>query len=274
MTTEAARALEAILMVAPEPVETNLLAQLLEVSQEQIEQLATDLQAGYDAEGRGFMIARIAGGYRFQSHPDLAPYVERFVLEGQSARMSAAALETLAIVAYKQPLSRSQIAAIRGVNVDGVMRTLQQRGYIEEVARDPGPGQAVLFGTTREFLARLGLDTIDDLPSVADLMPGADVVEALEQGLRAEPLTLPVTDDDDRADEAGDEANRADEARGEEDVEDDVTVSSGVDVVDDAADVPDAIEEPAWMREHAPSTPGSDVDEPDPSDAPSSTSVE
>jgi segregation and condensation protein B len=132
----------------------------------------------------------------------------------------------------------------------------------------------VLFGTTREFLARLGLDTIDDLPSVADLMPGADVVEALEQGLRAEPLTLPVTDDDDRADEAGDEANRADEARGEEDVEDDVTVSSGVDVVDDAADVPDAIEEPAWMREHAPSTPGSDVDEPDPSDAPSSTSVE
>ena len=274
MTTEAARALEAILMVAPEPVETNLLAQLLEVSQEQIEQLATDLQAGYDAEGRGFMIARIAGGYRFQSHPDLAPYVERFVLEGQSARLSSAALETLAIVAYKQPLSRAQIAAIRGVNVDGVMRTLQQRGYIEEVARDPGPGQAVLFGTTREFLARLGLDTIDDLPSVADLMPGADVVEALEQGLRAEPLTLPVTDNDDRADEAGDEANRADEARGEEDVEDDVTVSSGVDVVDDAADVPDAIEEPAWMREHAPSTPGSDVDEPDPSDAPSSTSVE
>ena len=105
------------------------------------------------------MLVRVAGGYRFQSHPDLAPYVERFVLEGQSARLSAAALETLAIVAYKQPVSRAQIAAIRGVNVDGVMRTLQQRGYIEEVARDPGPGQAVLYGTTRLFLERLGLDS-------------------------------------------------------------------------------------------------------------------
>jgi segregation and condensation protein B len=196
MTNEAARALEAILMVAPEPVDAHLLAQLLEVSQEQVEQLATDLQAAYDAEGRGFLIARVAGGYRYQSHPELAPYVERFVLEGQSARLSSAALETLAIVAYKQPLSRAQVAAIRGVNVDGVMRTLQQRGYIEEVARDPGPGQAVLFGTTREFLARLGLDTLDDLPSVADLVPGPDVVEALEQGLRAEPLVVaaPVED--------------------------------------------------------------------------------
>lgn len=188
---EAARALEAILMVAPDPVETHLLAQLLEVSQEQVEQLTGELQAEYEAEGRGFVIAKVAGGYRFQSHPALSPYVERFVLEGQSARLSSAALETLAIVAYKQPLSRAQVAAIRGVNVDGVMRTLQQRGYIEEVARDPGPGQAVLFGTTREFLARLGLDTLDDLPSVAELIPGADVVEALEQGLRAEPPEPP-----------------------------------------------------------------------------------
>ena len=181
---------------------------------------------------------------------------------------------TLAIVAYKQPLSRAQIAAIRGVNVDGVMRTLQQRGYIEEVARDPGPGQAVLFGTTREFLARLGLDTIDDLPSVADLMPGADVVEALEQGLRAEPLTLPVTDDDDRADEAGDEANRADEARGEEDVEDDVTVSSGVESWTMRPTCPTPSRSRRGCASTRPPTPGSDVDEPDPSDVPSSTSVE
>jgi len=279
--TEAARALEAILMVAPEPVDTNLLAQLLEVSQEQVEQLAADLQAGYDADGRGFMIARVAGGYRFQSHPDLAPYVERFVLEGQSARMSSAALETLAIVAYKQPLSRAQIAAIRGVNVDGVMRTLQQRDLIEEVARDPGPGQAVLFGTTREFLARLGLDTIDDLPPVADLMPGADVVEALEQGLRAEPLTLPTADH-----EAGDEAPvdeapvdvaqdaESIEAEPSEPVVGDPSAAFGV----DPADVPEAIEEPTWMREPAPADPeSSDVDvhdTSDPSDAPSSTSVE
>ena len=132
-------------------------------------------------------VARVAGGYRFQSAPDLAAHVERFVLEGQTARLSAAALETLAIVAYKQPLSRGQIAAIRGVNVDGVLRTLQQRGFVAEVGRDPGPGTATLFGTTPLFLERLGLDGIADLPPLGDFVPGADVVEILEQGLRPSP---------------------------------------------------------------------------------------
>jgi segregation and condensation protein B len=130
------------------------------------------------------VLVKIAGGWRYQTAPDLAAYVERFALEGQSARMSAAALETLAIVAYKQPLSRAQISAIRGVNVDGVMRTLQQRGYIEEVARDPGPGQAVLFGTTTLFLEKLGISSLDDLPPLGEFVPSAEVVEALEQGLR------------------------------------------------------------------------------------------
>jgi segregation and condensation protein B len=148
--------------------------------------MCAELQASYETEDRGFVLVRVAGGFRFQSHPDLAPYVERFVLEGQSARMSAAALETLAIVAYKQPVSRAQIAAIRGVNVDGVMRTLQQRGYIEEVARDPGPGQAVLYGTTRSFREKLGLDTLEDLPPLGDFVPGPEMVEALEHGLRPE----------------------------------------------------------------------------------------
>jgi len=181
---EEQRAIEAILMVAEDPVEPGLLAQLLEVPVERVEQMCAELAESYVTEDRGFVLARVAGGFRFQSHPDLAPYVERFVLEGQSARMSAAALETLAIVAYKQPVSRAQIAAIRGVNVDGVMRTLQQRGYIEEVARDPGPGQAVLYGTTRLFLEKLGVDTLDDLPPLGDFVPGPEVVEALEQGLR------------------------------------------------------------------------------------------
>ena len=133
------------------------------------------------------MLVKVAGGYRFQSHPDLTGYVERFVLEGQSARLSSAALETLAIVAYKQPISRAQVASIRGVNVDGVIRTLEQRGYIAEIARDPGPGQAVLFGTTSLLLERLGLASLEDLPPIAAFVPGADVVEALEIGLRAEP---------------------------------------------------------------------------------------
>ena len=184
MTSEETRAIEAILMVAEDPVEPGLLAQLLEVSAERIEQMCAELAASYEAEERGFVLVRVAGGYRFQSHADLSPYVERFVLEGQNARMSAAALETLAIVAYKQPVSRAQVSAIRGVNVDGVMRTLQVRGYIEEVARDPGPGQAVLYGTTSAFLEKLGLNSIDDLPPLGDFVPGPDVVEALEQGLR------------------------------------------------------------------------------------------
>ncbi|HSL57825.1 MAG TPA: SMC-Scp complex subunit ScpB [Acidimicrobiales bacterium] len=183
---EARRAIEAVVMVADEPVPAHLLAQLLEVSVDDAERLCAELADDYDRGGRGFVLARVAGGYRFQSHPDMAPYVERFVLEGQTSRLSAAALETLAIVAYKQPISRAQVAAIRGVGVDGVMRTLQQRGYIDEVGRDRGPGQAVLFGTTPTFLDRLGLDSVADLPPLGDFVPGADVVEALEHGLRAE----------------------------------------------------------------------------------------
>jgi segregation and condensation protein B len=145
------------------------------------------MAAEYEADGRGFALVAVAGGWRFQSHADLAPYVERFVLEGQSARLSAAALETLAIVAYKQPVSRAQVAAIRGVNVDGVMRTLQLRGFIDEVGRDPGPGQATLFGTTPLFLERLGLNALDQLPPLSEFVPGADVVEHLESGLRPAP---------------------------------------------------------------------------------------
>jgi segregation and condensation protein B len=183
-SSEARRAIEAILMVADEPLEPHLLAQLLEVSPARVEELCAELVRAYEADERGFVLARVAGGYRFQSHPDLAPYVERFALEGQSARLSAAALETLAIVAYKQPVSRAQVASIRGVNVDGVIRTLQLRGYVEEIGRDPGPGLAVLYGTSRLFLERLGLDTVDDLPPLGAFVPGPEVVEVLEQGLR------------------------------------------------------------------------------------------
>ena len=188
MTGENSRAIEAILMVADEPVETHLLAQLLELPPAKIDELCGELASMYDAEDRGFVLVKVAGGYRFQSHPDLAPYVERFVLEGQSARLSSAALETLAIVAYKQPVSRAQVSAIRGVNVDSVMHTLQQRGLIEELARDPGPGLAVLYGTSKMFLERLGLASLDDLPSLGQFVPGAEVVEALEQGLLPDAL--------------------------------------------------------------------------------------
>jgi segregation and condensation protein B len=187
MNDEARRAVEAILMVADEPIETQLLAQVTETNPAELEEALTALALDYQAQERGFVLVRVAGGWRYQSHPDLAPYVERFVLEGQTARLSAAALETLAIVAYKQPISRAQIAAIRGVNVDGVVRTLEQRGYITEVGRDPGPGTPSLFGTTAQFLERLGIDSVGDLPPIAEFVPGPEVVEALEQGLRVEP---------------------------------------------------------------------------------------
>jgi len=186
------RAIESIVLVAHDPVAPELLAQLLEQPTASVERWCAELAAEYQEQERGFELARVAGGYRYQTAADLTPYVERFLLHDQRARLSGAALETLAIIAYKQPISRAQVAAIRGVDPDGVIRTLQARGYIDEVGRDPGPGQAVLFGTTTTFLERLGLDTIDDLPPIAEFIPGADVVEALEVGLRVTPV-IPVS---------------------------------------------------------------------------------
>ena len=182
--SEARRAIEAVVMASTEPVEARLLAQLVELPVADVEALCDELAAEYEASGRGFVLAQVAGGYRYQTHPDLAPYVERFVLEGQHARLSGPALETLAIVAYKQPISRGQMSAIRGVNVEATLTTLLQRGYVHEVGRDPGPGAAMLYGTTREFLERLGVASVDDLPPLGDFVPDASVVEALERGLR------------------------------------------------------------------------------------------
>lgn len=181
----AKRAIEAVVLAATEPVEPGTLAQLLELPVTTVEECVGELRAEYERDGRGFVLASVAGGYRFQTHPELAEYLERFVLEGQHPRLSNAALETLAIVAYKQPISRLQISAIRGVNVDSVVRTLIDRGYVTEVATDPGPGRASLYGTTGLFLERLGLADLDELPPLAEFVPDADVVEALEHGLRA-----------------------------------------------------------------------------------------
>ena len=181
---EARRAIEAVLMAATEPVEARLLAELVELPIARITSLCDELADEYRRDGRGFVLAFVAGGYRYQTNPDLAPYVERFVLEGQHARLSPPALETLAIVAYKQPISRGQLSAIRGVNVEATVRTLLERGYIEETGRDPGPGNAVLYGTTGAFLERVGLGALADLPGLGDFIPGPEVVETLERGLR------------------------------------------------------------------------------------------
>ncbi len=181
------RAIEAIVLVAHDPVPADLLAQLLEQPTTLIDTWCDEIAESYALARNGFEFVRVAGGLRYQTAADLTPYVERFLLHDQRARLSGAALETLAIVAYKQPISRAQVGAIRGVDPDGVLRTLQARGYIDEVGRDDGPGQAILFGTTATFLEKLGLESLDDLPAIAEFIPGADVVELLEHGLRVTP---------------------------------------------------------------------------------------
>lgn len=182
--SEERQAIEAVLMAATEPVEPNVLAQLVEISSIRVEELCAQLAEEYRNDQRGFVLARVAGGYRFQTNPTMAAYVERFVLEAQHVRLSGAALETLAIVAYKQPLTRGQISAIRGVNVEATLQTLVARGYVTEAGRDPGPGLAVLYSTTDMFLEHLGLDQLTDLPPLGDFVPPAEIVEVLENSLR------------------------------------------------------------------------------------------
>ena len=190
-------ALEAVLLLADEPLSPQTLAGVVDAPAERVEAACDALAAAYEAEGRGFVLARVAGGYRYQTAPGQDVHAERFVREGHGGRLSAAALETLAVVAYKQPVSRHQVAEIRGVNVDGVMRTLRRRGYIDEIARLPGPGQAVLYGTTRQFLEDLGLDSLDDLLPLGEFVPDPAAVEAMERGLRLVPEPPdPDTDDD------------------------------------------------------------------------------
>jgi segregation and condensation protein B len=202
--TETKRAIEAVLMAAIEPIEPQLLAQLTETPVDEIEALCTELHDEYERDGRGFTLVKIAGGYRYQTHADMAPYIERFVLDGQSARLSGPALETLAIIAYKQPVSRAQLSAIRGVNVESTIATLIQRGYVAEIGHDPGPGQAILYGTTTRFLEQVGLDSLQELPPLAGFVPEPEVVEALERGLH-----LRVDDANAAAAASGDETSDA-----------------------------------------------------------------
>lgn len=174
-------ALEAILLVVDQPVSELTLAQVLEQSPERIGPMLDEIAAGYTAAGHGFELRRAAGGWRLYTRPEYATYVERFVLEGQSVRLTQAALETLAVIAYKQPVTRSRISAIRGVNCDGVIRTLVSRGLVEECGTEADSG-AFLYRTTTMFLEKLGLNSVDDLPPLAPFLP--DDVEELADATR------------------------------------------------------------------------------------------
>ncbi|MET9972090.1 SMC-Scp complex subunit ScpB [Streptomyces sp. NPDC006356] len=173
-------ALEAMLMVVDEPASEERLAKLLERPRRQIAAALRELADDYLVQGRGFELRFVAGGWRFYTRPEYAAAVERLVLDGQTARLTQAALETLAVVAYRQPVSRSRVSAVRGVNCDGVMRTLLQRGLVEEAGTEPETG-AILYRTTNYFLERMGLRGLDELPELAPFLPEAEAIEAETQ---------------------------------------------------------------------------------------------
>jgi segregation and condensation protein B len=173
--------LEAILLVADEPVPEVLLAQVLERPRGEIDAALRALAAEYTADGRGFDLREIAGGWRFYTREDCAPLVERFVRDGQEVRLTQAALETLAVIAYRQPVSRARVSAVRGVNCDGVIRTLVLRGLVEDSGTDQETG-AILYRTTGYFLERLGMASLDDLPDLAPFLP--ENIEDIEDNER------------------------------------------------------------------------------------------
>ena len=178
-------ALEALLIVADEPLDEPTLAAAVDHPVEAVTQALADLVREYDEDRRGFELRHVAGGWRYYTREELAGVVERFVLDGQQARLTQAALETLAVVAYQQPVSRSRVSAIRGVNVDGVMRTLLTRGLVEEAGNDAETG-AHLYRTTSYFLERIGIGSLDELPELAPFLPGIEDLDD-EQEVAAVP---------------------------------------------------------------------------------------
>ena len=177
---EVERSIEAILMVVDEPVTEITLAQVLERTVDEIDNALANLATSY--EDRGFALKRIAGGWRFYSHPDLSAVVEKFVLDGQQSRLTQAALETLSVVAYRQPVSRARVSAIRGVNVEAVMKTLITRGLVEESGLEHEAG-AILYITTSYFLERLGLSSLEDLPALAPYLPNLEALDDILDSL-------------------------------------------------------------------------------------------
>ena len=177
--SELQMALEAILTVAIEPVPSDALADLVGEDEPTVREVLIEIRRDLSETGRGFHLVELASGWRLQSNPAAVEVVQRFAARDLSARLSTAALETLAIVAYRQPVSRAQVATLRGVNVDGVVRLLEQRGYIEAIGRAEGPGQPILYGTSEVFLDRLGLAGLDELPRPEHLLPALEEVGAL-----------------------------------------------------------------------------------------------
>ncbi|MCW2786202.1 MAG: condensin subunit ScpB [Marmoricola sp.] len=200
-------ALEAVLMVADQPMDEVSLATAVGYPVGEVVEALRGLAAEYDEQVRGFELRNVAGGWRYYTREEFAPVVEKFALEGQQARLTQAALETLAVVAYKQPVSRSRVSAIRGVNVDGVMRTLLTRGLVEEAGTDAETG-AHLYRTSNYFLERIGVTSLDELPELAPFVPDMDEFD-FDEALASSPLVAQVSGDDtsdDSVDDAADDS--------------------------------------------------------------------
>jgi segregation and condensation protein B len=180
------RALEALLFVSDEPLPAPLLAQALGVDRRTADAMCEQLAGTLEQRGSGLVLRSVAGGWRLFTHPETQDVVERFILSARQARLTKASLETLAVVAYKQPVTRHQVSSIRGVNSDGVLRALTDRGLIEEAGRDEGPGRPLLYGTTPRFLERLGLPSLAALPSLAPLLTDAGEEEPADAAVEGE----------------------------------------------------------------------------------------
>lgn len=179
-------ALEAMLLVADSPVTSEQLANAVEETQSRVERTLREMSAELTARDSGIDLRFAADGWRFYTRQSYAPYVERLLLDGTRSKLTRAALETLAVVAYRQPVSRARVSAVRGVNVDGVMRTLVARGLIREAGTDPD-SNATAYATTELFLERIGLTSLADLPPLAPLLPGVDLIDEINESLDTDP---------------------------------------------------------------------------------------
>ncbi len=177
-------AVEAILFVTESPVPVGELAEVLELPKKQVEELLDDLGRDLSERGSGLVLRQAAGGWRLYTHPDAYPFLERFSTSATARKLSPAALETLSVVAYRQPVARSQISEIRGVDSDSAVRTLERLGLVEEKERLNIPGNPAVYVTTDLFLEKMGLDSLAGLPPLADHIPPAHTVESLEETLR------------------------------------------------------------------------------------------
>jgi len=185
---ELAGIIEAILFVAEDPITAGEIAEVVERPLAEVEAELVAFAEALPREGRGLVLRPVAGGWRMYSSPEVHPYLERFAQTERAANLSKASMETLAVVAYKQPVSRGQVAEIRGVDSEQALRTLERRGLVAEIGRAPGPGQALLYGTTDLFLEKLGVNSLAELPPLADHVPPSQIVETLEEPFRPEAM--------------------------------------------------------------------------------------